>query len=79
MYWSDEHYLESISEEMKREKILVSCNENDCEGTFETIRHSDDFSPRIHNNCSKCERFMSVKLSSIDENRIISREVIEEY
>lgn len=74
MYWSEEHYYELINDEMKREKILVACNENDCDGNFKLLRYRDDFSPRVHDNCSKCGRFMSVKLSSIDENRIISRE-----
>lgn len=74
MYWTEQQYLDHHEE--KRERIIVTCAENDCDGTFELIRYSDDFSPRVHDNCSKCNRFMSVKLSYIDDERIISREWI---
>lgn len=63
-------------EEHLIEKILVSCNENNCDGVFTLNRYKDDFSPRVHSECSKCSRFISVKLSRIDDSRIISREWI---
>ncbi|MGG3987454.1 hypothetical protein [Bacillus smithii] len=63
-------------ERAKREKILVSCNNNGCDGIFTLIRDPMDFSPRVHGECSKCGRFMSVKLSSIENKRIVSREWI---
>lgn len=63
-------------EESFIEKIKVSCNENNCDGTFTLNRYKDDFSPRVHDECSNCKRFMSVKLSYLDESRIVSREWI---
>ena len=63
-------------EEELIEKITVSCNENNCDGIFTLNRYREDFSPRVHDECSKCKRFMSVKLSGLDESRIISREWI---
>lgn len=63
-------------EENMVEKITVACNENKCNGTFTLNRYRDDFSPRVHDECSKCKRFMSVKLSSINESRIVNREWI---
>lgn len=56
------------------EKIKVSCGEGKCKGFFTLNRWRDDYSPRVHGECSQCNRFMSVKLRYIDDSRIISRE-----
>lgn len=74
MYWTEQQYLDHHEE--KQEKIVITCDENGCDGVFELFRDSGDFSPRVHSHCLKCNRFMSVKLSRIDEERIISREWI---
>lgn len=67
-------YFETVEE--KRERILVRCNNANCKGFYTLIRQTDDFSPRVHSDCSECNGFMSVKLSQVEENRIISREWI---
>lgn len=58
------------------EKITVACAENDCSGVFTLNRYRDDLSPRVHGECSICNRFMSVKLRHIEESRILKREWI---
>lgn len=73
MYWTEE---QELAHREKLEKIVIACNDNACDGEFVLIRYPDDFSPRVHDNCSKCKRFMSVKLSNIDISRIISRKWI---
>ena len=73
MYWTEE---QENDHREKLEKILVSCGENGCDGTFTLMRFPDDFSPRVHDSCSKCNRFMSVKLHRIEDNRIKCREWI---
>lgn len=67
-------YFFEREEEKMIEQITVTCNENDCSGVFVVNRYRDDFSPRVHNNCSECGRFMSVKLHHIEQSRIINRE-----
>ncbi len=63
-------------QEETTERITVLCNENDCDGVFILNRDRGDFSPRVHDECSKCKRFMSVKLRCIEESRILKREWI---
>ncbi|MEK4605462.1 hypothetical protein MHH42_31010 [Bacillus sp. FSL L8-0099] len=70
-------WVQEQEENEKRRKIVVSCNENNCDGTFTHISWLWDYSPRVDGECSKCKRFISVKLANIDESRIISRKVID--
>lgn len=61
----------------KKRQVIIACGENDCDGVFVHESWLGDFSPRVHEECTKCKRFMSVKLSNIDESRILERKVIE--
>lgn len=69
---------EHFEERESRRKIIISCNEDNCNGVFTHASWLSDHSPRIEEKCSECERFISVKLHNIDESRIVSREVIDE-
>lgn len=71
-------YIFPIEEERKIRLTKVKCINKECEGIHISKTDLTDWSPRIESNCSVCNAFMSVKLSSIDEDRIISVEVVEE-
>lgn len=67
-----------MEEERKTRLTKVKCFNKECEGFHISKTDLMDWSPRIESNCNVCNAFMTVKLSSIDEDRIISVEVVDE-
>lgn len=54
--------------------VKIKCGENGCNGILICEHFRDDFSPRVHTNCTECNRFVSVKLKYIDDDRIIKED-----
>lgn len=63
-------------EDEKKRRVIIACGENDCSGVFIYESWLGDFSPRVHGECTGCKRFISMKLSNIDESRILERKII---
>lgn len=71
-------FIFPTEEEHKIRLTKVKCSNRECNGIHISKTDLMDWSPRIESSCNVCNAFMSVKLSSIDADRIISVEVVEE-
>lgn len=57
--------------------VRVKCFSKKCGGVHVSQTELDDYSPRIESKCPICGSCMSVKLSNVEKERIVS-ETIED-
>lgn len=65
-----------FEERVSFRKVVIACGDEGCEGVFVHQSQLSDESPRVEENCSQCGRFISRKLSNIDEASILNVETI---
>lgn len=71
-------YFPHFEEEEKFREVKIACSTTGCNGVVVHRSPLFDLSPRVEEGCPNCGHFMSRKLGNIEEERILSNDVVED-